>query len=123
ASHGVFTYSLHIPAGTPPGAHQVTADGITSGRSASGRFLVTPATGLPAWQHNFPRISPVRTSFGAATAAGRLYVIGGTDINTYPLARVQSYSPETGTWTTHAPMPTPRKLLAVTTGLDGRVYA
>jgi kelch-like protein 17 (actinfilin)/kelch-like protein 20 len=73
-----------------------------------------------------------RAFFGAATGAdGRVYVTGGsaapygaaTACGATYLDLTQAYDPQTDTWTTLAPMPTPRAFLAVTAGKDGRIYA
>jgi hypothetical protein len=65
---------------------------------------------------------------GLAAASGpdgRIYAIGGTPDQTAAtiLRLVEAYNPSANAWTSVAPMPTARRLLATVTGLDGRIYA
>jgi N-acetylneuraminic acid mutarotase len=67
-----------------------------------------------------------RAYFGAATGAdGRVYVVGGSSApcGAKYLDLTQAYNPQTNAWADLAAMPTPRELLAVTAGSDGRIYA
>ncbi|MBI4419300.1 MAG: hypothetical protein HY560_00600, partial [Gemmatimonadetes bacterium] len=75
----------------------------------------------PAWASVAP-LATARFGFGAAVAAGRIYVIGGEGSGGIPLASVEVYSPTTNAWTPGPPLPEPRVGLAAVTGADGRVY-
>jgi N-acetylneuraminic acid mutarotase len=63
----------------------------------------------------------------AASAEGRLYVIGGYTAHPLlgiwnPVAAVYEYDPQTDRWRERSPMPTSRGALAAVS-LDGRIYA
>jgi hypothetical protein len=64
---------------------------------------------------------------GAALGPGGLiYVIGGYSTATNPAVQLNStdvYDPVTNTWSTAAPMPTPRDSLGVVAGSDAKFYA
>jgi N-acetylneuraminic acid mutarotase len=59
---------------------------------------------------------------GVAALNGRLYVVGGADYFGSALATVQVYNPAADSWTSRAPMPTPRFNPAVAV-LNGMIYA
>lgn len=66
-----------------------------------------------------------RWAFAVETADGRIYAIGGADGVGSPLSQsfpVEVYDPSTDTWTSGAPLPTPRCGLG-TGALDGKIYA
>ena len=63
-----------------------------------------------------------RYAFGAATAAGKIYVIGGIGIGASTLASTEIYSPLSHRWTAGPPLPEARAGLAAVTGADGMVY-
>ncbi|MGK5444639.1 Kelch repeat-containing protein [Micromonospora sp. URMC 105] len=73
-----------------------------------------------------PPLPRSRYRHAAATGGdGRVYAIGGSspgDEQAF-LASVLALRPGTNHWVPVAPMPTPRQLLAATTGRDGRIYA
>lgn len=54
---------------------------------------------------------------------GRVYAIGGRAAWLQALATVEVYTPGTRTWTTVAPMPTPRYGLGGTIGPGGHIFA
>jgi len=67
-----------------------------------------------------------RWGLGAATGAdGRIYAIGGFGgaCGNTALGTVEAYDPKSNTWTTRAPMPTPRAVLGVVAGANGKIYA
>lgn len=62
----------------------------------------------------------------AASGTGaqeRLYAMGGFNNGGPSIAAVEAYDPATNTWTTKAPLPTPRRGLGAVTGPNGIVYA
>jgi Kelch motif protein len=66
-----------------------------------------------------------RFSLGAAAVDGILYAMGGDTGKNGPdpiLGTVEAYDPVTNTWTTKAPMPTPRSNFAVA-AVSGIIYA
>ena len=82
-------------------------------------------------------LAPMPTTRGAAVAGtvnGKIYVIGGattapgaTNPSIHPtiaqrvLSTVEEYDPETNTWRTRSPMPTPRNHTAAGV-VDGKIY-
>lgn len=72
--------------------------------------LDNPAAG---WQTLAP-IPTARNHLGVATLGGKLYAIGGAanqDADETALNTVEVYDPATDTWSTAAPLPTPRALV------------
>jgi hypothetical protein len=71
-----------------------------------------------------------RAAFAAVTGLdGRIYAIGGlrhgnreVDLPSTILATVEAYDPATNTWSTMAPMPTPRYNLTAVVVADGSIY-
>lgn len=57
-----------------------------------------------------------------ADVAGRIYLLGGED-SSGPLGRAERFDPDAGTWTTLAPLPTPRSSFGAALGADGKIYA
>lgn len=68
-----------------------------------------------------------RWLLGAATGAdGQIYAIGGMGgepCGANVLDTVEAYDPRLDEWTTRASMPTPRYLLGVVAGVNGKIYA
>ncbi len=68
-----------------------------------------------------------RYALGAATGLdGRIYTLGGLEgegNNSHETGLNEVFDPSTNTWTTAAPMPSPRVFFAAAAGLDGRIYA
>ncbi len=58
---------------------------------------------------------------GVASLGGKIYVIGGIDIDGIALDLVQEYNPATDTWAARAVMPTKREHVAVAV-LDSLIY-
>lgn len=61
----------------------------------------------------------------AASPDGKIYAVGGTalgapDPEAQPLSLLEEYDPVADTWTTRAPMPTPRADLALVRAPSGR---
>lgn len=74
------------------------------------------------WEYGPPLPRP-RAGFGAAaTADGRIYVVGGYH-DTDALAEVHMYDPQNGSWHERAPLPAARARLALVAGSDGLLYA
>lgn len=82
-----------------------------------------PATNT--WTPRAP-MPTVRGEIGVGVVNGVLYAVGGNNGSGYDVttlrATVEAYDPATNTWTTRAPMPTPRAGLAVVV-VDGVIYA
>ena len=79
-------------------------------------------------KENMPESS--RCCAAAATVDGKVYFIGGIEVNRAPhipnpgdmtLDRVQAYDPATDTWTAKRSMPTKRARMAAVT-FDGMIY-
>jgi N-acetylneuraminic acid mutarotase len=95
-----------------------------------GAFLGTVEVYDPAmnsWSAVAPMPTPHRLGLAAAAGPdGRIYAIGGIAGNLLTPTfsnMVQVYDPATNSWSTAAPMPSPRSSLAVAAGADGRIYA
>lgn len=71
------------------------------------------------WTRAAPMPTP-RVGLGAAAIGGRLYAVGGEDVNDLRNI-VECYDPGTGTWTTRTPMPTPRSRFASVV-IDDKMY-
>lgn len=82
----------------------------------------TPST------NTWTAVAPMPTArAGAAAAAGhdgRIYVIGGCcdPANNHAFSTVEAYTPSTNTWSTVAPLPSPRMILGAVTARNGRIY-
>ena len=93
---------------------------ISTSMPIPGLAVFTPATG--SWTHTPPMPTP-RYQVGLAAVDGKIYAIGGMS---GPLPSgtvyqtVEIYDPAASTWTTGAPMPTARSLMA-TTEVNGRI--
>ncbi len=79
------------------------------------------------WSTKAPMPTPRGDLMAVAGADGKLYAIGGWNArdasnDAIPLSTVEAYDPATNTWTTMAPMPTPRFQLAGAV-LGGNIYA
>jgi len=111
--------------------------------------FVLPASGPAAWQpvdnayeydpaaDSWKALAPMPTkrgAAGAASAGGKLYVIGGAtmlqnskETSIHParshrsLDTVEEYDPATNTWRARAAMPTPRNHLAIG-AVNGKIY-
>jgi N-acetylneuraminic acid mutarotase len=79
------------------------------------------------WNALFPQLDTFRSSLAlAAGSDGRLYALGGLDLNGNPLATAEVYDPDYAAsgWSSAAiSLQTPRYGLAATTGSDGLLYA
>jgi hypothetical protein len=65
-----------------------------------------------------------RSALAAVTGVdGRIYAIGGLDINGKPVAVVEAYTVATNTWSTVRSLLSPRSGLAAAVGGDGKIYA
>ena len=58
----------------------------------------------------------------ASVVNGKIYAIGGNDIQGKFLSTIEEYDPEIDTWTRKADMPTPRSHLS-TSAVNGKIYA
>jgi N-acetylneuraminic acid mutarotase len=118
-----------------PTARAYAAGGIIAGQlyvagglSASRARLAVLEVYDPStdrWTTKAP-MPTARNAPGAAVIDGKLYVIGGSNASTLELApevydTLELYDPATDTWTTEAPMPTPR-YGAGTVALNGRLH-
>lgn len=83
-----------------------------------------PAT--DTWTARAP-MPTARSSFGAATLNGVIYAVGGADwrealgLGLSWISATEAYDPATDSWTTRAPIPTPRFWLGAAV-LDGALY-
>lgn len=95
--------------------------------------LVLAAPGAAATT-GWVRVAPLpvaKTDLAAVSVGGSIYAVGGLDcvpgqdfgFDCTTSGTVRVYHPDTNTWTTAAPMPTPRAGLALARGGDGLVYA
>ncbi len=109
-----------------PTARGGVAVGVARGKlyAVGGWGTTTGPTGLVEaydpltnrWTVKAPMPSP-RVALGVGVVNGILYAVGGACCNpghgSRILGTVEAYDPATNTWTTKAPMPTPRYYLAV----------
>jgi N-acetylneuraminic acid mutarotase len=113
ANAGVINGKLYVAGGTTP-------ENIGEVDTA---LVYDPAT--DTWTNIAPMINP-RASAGTAVMNGILYLVGGlAEFNPFtgiPVNTVDSYNPATDTWTTLAPMPTTRYILAAGV-INGKLYA
>jgi len=79
--------------------------------------------GLDSWIE-LPPMPTARQWLGATTGTdGRIYAIGGQEVDGSVSAAVEAYTPSSQTWSSLAPLPTPRYGLAVATDSQGHIYA
>jgi Kelch motif/Galactose oxidase, central domain len=83
------------------------------------KHTVTALTGMPTARTG---LGLTAAFSGTASGGNVLYAIGGTN-GTSVLGTNEVYDVATGTWTSLAPMPTPRAYLTVVAGTDGFIYA
>jgi N-acetylneuraminic acid mutarotase len=112
----------HMAAGAIEGTIYVAGgrDGRVEGHAAALYALPPP---YDTWQARAP-MPTSRGGVAAAVRAGRLLVLGGEGNPDHPrgvFPQVESYDPASDTWTTHAPMPTPRHGTGAAS-LDGRIH-
>jgi N-acetylneuraminic acid mutarotase len=69
-----------------------------------------------------PSMPTARTGIAAAISPGRIHVLGGFGVSA-SLTTHEVYEPANDSWSTAAPLPTPRGALAAVTGPDGLIYA
>ena len=72
------------------------------------------------WE-DIPPMSTERWLFGMLPLLGRLYAIGGYDLDSNRQSSVECYDPSTNHWTACAPMIEPRADLS-SASFDGRIY-
>ena len=94
--------------------------------AATGSSLAADDT----WERKENMPDPSRCCAAAATIGGKVYVIGGIEVNRAPhlpnpgdmtLDRVQAYDPATDTWAPKRDMPTTRARMAAVT-FEGMIY-
>jgi N-acetylneuraminic acid mutarotase len=87
-------------------------------------LALKPGVGA-AWSSVAPLPTPRQLLDSATGTDGNIYVVGGTIADDASAAsnKLEIYDPSTSTWSTGAPMPTPRYGLGVARGGDGRIYA
>jgi N-acetylneuraminic acid mutarotase len=110
-----------------PGVAAFAGKVYLTGGFTNNYFVPTNATAWvydPAadeWQA-LPDMPGARAAHGIVVIDDKLWLFGGVDADTNPLAAIWVYDPATDTWdTSRAPMPTPREHLGVVL-LDGKVY-
>jgi len=126
------------------GGFGVTGDGGAEATVIGGLDIYDPEAN--SWKHA-ASMKHARQSLAVAFAKnGKLYVFGGcgcrgsvplykandlesrrsadaeADAQRQAVRETEVYDPKTGTWSTAAPMPTPRMLFAAATGADGKIY-
>jgi len=111
-------------AATGPDGRIYVFGGQTSSANLNTVEVYTPNT------NKWTFVAPMPTARNSAAATigpnGRLFVIGGsTMFNSFAGATniVESYNPNTNTWSTEVPLATARAGLAAVLGYDGRPYA
>ncbi len=78
--------------------------------------------GVAAWT-NKAAMPTTRSRSASAVNAGIIYVFGGDDAAGTPLNTVEAYNPSTDSWSTLAPMPTPRRYAAAAAwGGTNKIY-
>src|SRR6266498_657763 len=100
-----------------------TVNGVIYAIGGSGTVeAFDPATNT--WTTKAPMPTP-RFGFAVAAANGMIYAVGGTIVENRGdrlTGTVEAYDPMTNTWTSKAPMPTPRQSLGVAQ-VNGVLYA
>ena len=84
-------------------------------------FVQSSASAQSAVQGSWQPIAATQTTHNegvSATSGGRVYIVGGSPIETSG----EVFDPQTNSWSSIAPIPTPRAYAAGTAGLDGRIY-
>ena len=64
-----------------------------------------------------------RYGVAAAASNGKVYAIGGESLGFVIHAEVEAYDPSTDSWVSRASLSSARTEVAVTTGIDGKIYA
>jgi N-acetylneuraminic acid mutarotase len=133
-SSDTWTTVAPMPAGRSLLAATTDADGrIYAIGGSRYTFAASPQldvveTYSPA-SNTWTSVAPMPTArYGLAAALGsdgRVYAIGGCSdaVPGFALSTVEAYTPSTNTWTTVAPLLTPRCALTAVSGPDGRIYA
>ncbi|MDR2707601.1 MAG: hypothetical protein LBB87_02480 [Nitrososphaerota archaeon] len=77
-----------------------------------------------SWNTKTP-MTQARTGLGVVAVEGKIYAIGGYTDEVYPgngyTGINERYDPQTDTWTTMMPMPTPRRNFAIA-AYQGKIY-
>ncbi len=116
-----------MPAGTERGGGATVVldgrihvvGGLHARRAVTDHAAYDPST--DTWTVLAPMPTP-RDHLAAGVVDGRLYAVGGRDVDAdLPMDLLEIYDPTTGGWTTGAPLPTARGGLAAAV-LDGRLY-
>ena len=122
------TARVSFGAATGPDGRVYAIGGIVPGSKPQG----APSNAVEAYDPTagtwatLPTMPTARGDLAVATGPdGRIYAIGGylPPPQNYDVNTVEAYDPIAGSWSTVAPMPTPRDGLAAVTGSDGRIYA
>jgi hypothetical protein len=91
----------------------------TATRTGTATVTTTPCFGEPSSWRNEPPMTTARAFLAAATVGLNLYTISGFTNNVDPT--VERFDPDTNTWTTMAPIPTPISQ-ARAAGLGTHIY-
>ena len=91
------------------------------GQAIEETFLYDPVNGDP--QDGAIMSTPrVFGAYATDSSTGMMYAIGGIDDNLIVLASAEAYNPDLDTWTTLAPMPSPRADFAAAADGAGNIY-
>ena len=124
------TWNSRAPMPTPRRAHAIgVVNGVlyAVGGLANGSFVNTVEAYDPTtdrWTTKAPMPTP-RAHSAVGVVNGILYVVGGCltgPCSQQALGTVEAYDPTSNTWTTKAPMPTPRAALGIGV-VNGVLYA
>jgi len=74
------------------------------------------------WSSSAP-MPTSRMAFATVVVGTKVYFVGGRDPNDVPVGTVESYDTITGTFATHADLPSPRFWLCAAASADGRIFA
>lgn len=100
-----------------------TTQGTVASRAAPNTKLWSAAASMPTARRGLSAAEGVDGYVYAIGGEGKGHTVGQTYYDGRILSTVEAYNPKSGTWTTEAPMRTPRSFLAAAAGRDGRIYA
>src|ERR687894_467427 len=87
---------------------------LDNGQQRNTNFVDVYDPATNSWSNGVPT-NLARYSLAAVALGGKLYAVGGSDVNVKSLNTVEVYDPLTNTWTFAPPLSVPRVLLAAAT--------